>query len=190
MLSHPASCVDTAGWTFLLFGSTVAICVVSGAEDLALVCVFSVQLEVWISSPPTFIFFFIIIYCSIIPFPPLFSIQKTTLSSMVVDVLLLVFQRWLYARWERGNADWRKWRAFFAYPLFGIDIFTYFYIFICRHPLLLSHPATCVDMAGWTFLLFGSTVAICVVSSAEDLALVFVFSVQLEDWISITLILI
>ena len=74
---------------------------------------------------------------------------------------------------------------FFAYPLFGIDIFTLFSILIlCRHPLLLSHPATCVDTAGWTFVLFGSTVVICVMSGAEDLAKVCVFSVQLEVWIS------
>ena len=39
-----------------------------------------------------------------------------------------------------------------------------FYALACRHPLLLSHPTTCVDMAGWSFLLFGSTVAICVVA--------------------------
>ena len=86
---------------------------------------------------------------------------------MAVDVLLLGFNRLLYAGgdvgMQGGTVSGVPYLLFVSLLLIHIHIF-YFYFTRWRaaNSLLLSHPATCVDMAGWTFLLFGSTVAICV----------------------------
>lgn len=79
------------------------------------------------------------------------------------------FQRWIYAR-DVGMQGVSC--NFFFCVFFLIRPCTLFlllfYDWCVAIPLLLSHPETCGDMAGSSFLLVGSTVAICVVSGAAE----------------------
>lgn len=67
-----------------------------------------------------------------------------------------------------GNAVCKLYFLICFFFWYSISIICYFTSWRVAIPLLLSHPETCVDMAGWPFLLFGSTVAICVVSGAAE----------------------
>ena len=100
----------------------------------------------------------------------LFSIQKKNI--IVVDGggrAPAWFQRWIYAR----DVGMQCVSCNFFFCVFFLIrpctlFLLLFYDWCVAIPLLLSHPETCGDMAGSSFLLFGSTVAMCMVSGAAE----------------------